>query len=351
MVFTVNMYLGDLMMTSTEPDELVRTFVSSDDATESERALAELLSAHAGPLVRRIVSYKLADAGISERQDIEDLCGEVLSDLLHQLRQVKGDRTRRGIQNFNSYTSVTTYRAFSDYLRQKYPHRHRLKTQLRYLLQADGRLAIWESAQYAWLCGLSRWDAAVKDSRKLPTAEEVRELSAELAGSKAVSRPADFVVKLLARLAAPIELDDLVSIVGDFWGIGNHTKVNLDENDATQMKHGATVASCLELKDWLARLWLEVCELPVPQRNALLLNLRDEYGGSALMLVPQAGIASVSQIAGILEMPDTELASMWSQLPIDDLTIGQRLGLTRQQIINLRKSARARLVRRMAPLT
>ena len=36
------------------------------------------------------------------------------------------------------------------------------------------------------------------------------------------------------------------------------------------------------------------------------------------------------------------------QMPLDDLTIAARLGVTRQQVINLRKSARARLTRRMA---
>jgi len=35
-------------------------------------------------------------------------------------------------------------------------------------------------------------------------------------------------------------------------------------------------------------------------------------------------------------------------LPLSDLDIAARLGLSRQQIINLRKSARQRLARRMA---
>jgi hypothetical protein len=38
---------------------------------------------------------------------------------------------------------------------------------------------------------------------------------------------------------------------------------------------------------------------------------------------------------------------LWKELPLDDLTIAGRLGATRQQVINLRKSARARLVRRL----
>jgi len=42
-----------------------------------------------------------------------------------------------------------------------------------------------------------------------------------------------------------------------------------------------------------------------------------------------------------------ELNEIWSDLPLDDMTIAGRLDLTRQQIINLRKSTRLRLSRRM----
>jgi hypothetical protein len=40
------------------------------------------------------------------------------------------------------------------------------------------------------------------------------------------------------------------------------------------------------------------------------------------------------------------LSALWDQLPLDDLSIAARLGVTRQQVINLRKAARARLARR-----
>jgi hypothetical protein len=46
-------------------------------------------------------------------------------------------------------------------------------------------------------------------------------------------------------------------------------------------------------------------------------------------------------------MPAEELARMWNDLPIDDMRIATRLGIKRQQVINLRKAARARLARRL----
>jgi hypothetical protein len=46
-------------------------------------------------------------------------------------------------------------------------------------------------------------------------------------------------------------------------------------------------------------------------------------------------------------MPAEEFASLWSRLPIDDITLAEQLDCTRQQVINLRMSARKRLRNRL----
>jgi hypothetical protein len=79
----------------------------------------------------------------------------------------------------------------------------------------------------------------------------------------------------------------------------------------------------------------------------LLLNLRDETGGNAIALLPHTGTATLRQIAELLAIPAIDLAELWHRLPLDDDTIALRLGLTRQQVINLRVAARRRLTRRM----
>jgi hypothetical protein len=47
-------------------------------------------------------------------------------------------------------------------------------------------------------------------------------------------------------------------------------------------------------------------------------------------------------------MTSDRLAAIWEELPLDDQAIASILGVTRQQVINLRKSGRERLQRRMA---
>jgi hypothetical protein len=98
---------------------------------------------------------------------------------------------------------------------------------------------------------------------------------------------------------------------------------------------------------YLRRLWDEISQLPPRQRAALLLNLRDESGRGVVDLWMIVGIATVEAVASVLGTTVAEFAALWSELPLDDNRIAALLGLTRQQVINLRKSARERLTRRM----
>jgi hypothetical protein len=109
------------------------------------------------------------------------------------------------------------------------------------------------------------------------------------------------------------------------------------------------VDEAVELRAYIGRLWEEICRLPLRQRAALLLNLKDSEGNSRLEMFWLMNVASIRQIARALEMTDLEFAELLRELPLEDARIAERLDLTRQQIINLRKSARERLARRLKP--
>ncbi|MCM3903273.1 MAG: hypothetical protein ND866_16330, partial [Pyrinomonadaceae bacterium] len=109
------------------------------------------------------------------------------------------------------------------------------------------------------------------------------------------------------------------------------------------------VAAEVEHRSYLQRLWSEILGLPPGQRTALLLNLRDVQEG-VIVLLPLTGVATIRQIAEAVAIPTEEFARLWNDLPLDDAAVAIRLGVTRQQVINLRKSARARLARRMRAL-
>jgi len=79
----------------------------------------------------------------------------------------------------------------------------------------------------------------------------------------------------------------------------------------------------------------------------LLLNFRDARGQDLVGLLPYTRTATIEQIAEAIALPLEKFLELWSKLPLDDATIGELLGATRQQVINLRKCARERLERRI----
>lgn len=148
-----------------------------------------------------------------------------------------------------------------------------------------------------------------------------------------------------------MELNNLVRAIADIRGIRDSgptapTTISIEGLD-DRMADPRPAASPDHVS-FLKHVWEEVRKLPLRQRIALLANLRDDAGRSALALFPLTATASVRDIAGVLEMPSQERARIWNDLPIDDLQIASGLGISRQQVINLRKAARARLARRLA---
>ena len=132
------------------------------------------------------------------------------------------------------------------------------------------------------------------------------------------------------------------------WGVSDQ-HVSMDRERHEVAEPGAPPAESLERKAWLARLWEEIRELPLRQRICVLLNLRDHQRGAAIGLLPVAGVASIREIAAVLEleMEAAQLAKLWRDLPLDDASIATRLGGDPPQVKS-RKSARERPFRKLA---
>ena len=79
----------------------------------------------------------------------------------------------------------------------------------------------------------------------------------------------------------------------------------------------------------------------------MLLNLKDSEGRGCIALFSITGIATLRELAGVMEMSAEKFAELWNELPLEDSRIAELLGLTRQQVINARKSGRERLGRRL----
>jgi len=333
-------------METTSADFLLRQYAECSDPEAAEALLEALVVEHAQPAIRRIVRYKLAFQGARESQDVEDVASEVLVELLGRLRAMKEGAATDSIGAFSGYTAVATYHACNEYLRRKYPNRHRLKTRLRYLLNTGKRLAIWERRAGDWICGLRDWQVAQRAAVSGEMVNRWREKLSDLPHGRSGLAPAELLARIFERLGGPVEFDELVSIVGQIWGVDDPP--HAPEKAARELESAdADPARRLELKQWMTELWAQIRDLPQGQRAALLLNLRCGAESSAVALLPLTGVATIREVAEVLGFPPEEFAQIWFQLPLDDLAIAGRLGISRQQVINLRKSARERLTRRM----
>lgn len=93
----------------------------------------------------------------------------------------------------------------------------------------------------------------------------------------------------------------------------------------------------------LKRIWQKVEGLPRQHRAALLLSMRSSGGAHCAGLLVFLNIVSMEGLATAIGVTATELDSLWDELPLDDIRIAALLGVTRRQVIDLRKSARRSL--------
>jgi RNA polymerase sigma factor (sigma-70 family) len=323
------------------------SYTKCTEAAVSEQLLQDLVET-ARPTIESVVRRRLAFSKSGEAQDREDVCGEVVLELLRRLRGLRDGESTSTIESFSSYVAAAADHACDEYLRRKYPQRRRLKNKLRYILSSEPRFALWEktgSQSSEWLCGLRVWQFR-GEQRIMLTPEALQAVG----GVSGAGGSRQGVVAMLAgifnSLQGPILLEELIGIVAKLWGISDHS-MPIDPERAVGSV-APNQESCLVQRRDLELLWNEVRELPVPQRIALLLNLRGSEGDSPILFLPVIGIAGIRQIAEVLDIPVEEFSILWARLPLDDQMIAGRLGITRQQVINLRKSARERLRRRMA---
>ncbi len=349
-------------------DELLLPFIQADNEIESNSLLEQLVCNHAQPLIQSIINYKLKTSNAhrsfnQDGQEAEDLSNEVTVRLVRALGECRTSPQERPIANLRSYVAVMAYNASDEYLRQKYPRRFSLKNKIKYILTHQSGLALWKDHKDEMVGGLALWQQAKKRGIAVsPLSQQQNELKEFLQKQftgKSIEQVnlSDLLTRIFAFSDSPVEIDELVTLVAELLGIRDlQMQTESDEASLENERHLSfdpreVLESSFDHRARLERVWKEVCALPVRQRAALLLNLKDEQGESAIVILPMVRIASLIQIAETLEMTAESLASIWNELPLEDTAIAERLGVTRQQVINLRKCARERLARRLATVS
>lgn len=348
------------MIAAAQIDPLLLPFLESRDEREEASLLVCLITEQADPVIRRILRYKLqcfATPGKPGLQnpDVEEIHSDIHLYLLKRLRQLKQEPSDKPVSNLRGYIATIARHSCDEYLRRKYPRRRQLKDKVRYCLTNNPEFALWEAADLGLTGGLAGWQhkrAAHFTYLNAQAKDESEELYTRLRPIDANGLPLPNLLRVIfAASGGPLELDYLTGLIARLWKIEDRAAESFDDYDnlpSGELGDSVTNAdTIIEYHQILQQLWIEICQLSRPQRVALLLNLRSPQGINIITLFPATQVASFEQLAAALDIPAKGFEELWAALPMDDLRIAQYLGLTRQQVVNLRRSARDRLARRI----
>lgn len=299
--------------------------------------LAEVEPIVVATIRRRLAVSLRADDQSAANQDALEMANDARAAVLVWRRSAGKDVDPAVVPG---YVAATTRNACAEHFRRRATGWVHLKNRLRYLLRHDDRFALWRGRHDTLVCGWSAWkDRDASD----PPADAL--MAHSTTASLLVLVPAVFM-----RAGAPLELDALVEIIAEHLQVARGL-VSLDAPTGARARDAAAtttpVSDTVEQRSMLTRLWTEVMDLPVRQRVALLCNLRDEKGGDVLGLLAVTGVARLEVIAAVLGLRPELLVRLLPRLPLPDAEIARWLSVERQQVVNLRKAARARLLRRL----
>ena len=330
-------------------DSLLEPLLTATSDEHADEVLSQLIAGHAEPVIKGVIRFKLRFNSHHETQraEADDLQQDVVLQLVSQLQRFRKLPGAHPITDMRGMAAVIAHRTCARWMRRQFPERHALKNRLHYLLTRQRGFALWDDDNGKPLAGFAVWQQQKKASTAARKLADIENLPAHIRAPKEL---AEAVASIFNYVGGPLEFDELVSGVAAIQGISDQPVESLADNEDSGFEPATAdpdPAWRIEKKIFLQRLWEELKQLPVNQRAALLLNLKDASGFGCITLFPATGIATIRQLAVALEMPAERLAELWNELPIEDARIAELLGLTRQQVINARKSGRERLARRL----
>ncbi len=335
-------------------------FLRGLGAREREPELQRVMDGIVAPVVAQVIARK-ARLAPGEGGRFRGNCPLTVLDAedaasVARMRLARALLDGREISDLRSYSAGVAYHAWDETLHRRFPSRRRLLHRIRYLLEGSAArtagFALWTFAGREIAGPIERRGESppTADERR---GDETREAAATFLRSYFAGRrfleipPAELLRAIFGESGAPLPWEELAALLGDLWleGGGRAEGQRIDDAAVAVSAIPATSAGPDELLSWrenLHWLWREVQTLGLRARTAFLLHApvtRDfEY----------QGVASIRELAAVLDIPAEEFAGYWAEIPLDDLRIASRLGLARQQVINLRKSARIQLGRKVA---
>jgi len=327
-------------------DPVLEPFLNAPPESAAEHDALRVLMDRVTPVVEGVIRGR-AGAAVAATER-EELSSEAVLLLLRKLQEIKSAPPASPIANFSGYAAVTTFNVVHAHFRRAHPERQRLRNRIRHVVRKSARYALWQSQSGQFVCGYARWESIAAAEASEAELDAIPALwpPVSVTWNDAVAQPQILGVldHVFDHARKPVEIERLVEKVAELFRlpVAPAQAAPVERIDET-----ASVESALVYRSALNEVWREIDQLPPRQRIALLLGLRDESGSPITSLLVVLRIATFDELAAAVELGPDDLAAIWDRLPLPDMAIAERLALTRQQVINLRKSARDRLGRRL----
>jgi DNA-directed RNA polymerase specialized sigma24 family protein len=328
-------------------DPVLEPFLNAPPESAAEHDALRVLMDHVTPVIEGVIRGR-AGAAVAAGER-EELSSEALFQLIRKLQEIKASPPEQPIANFSGYAAVTTFNVVHAHFRRTHPERQRLRNRIRHVVRKTARFALWQLPSGQFVCGHARWAESASAEASEAELDAIPALwpPVSVTWNDAIARPQ--IIRVLDHVfdhaKRPVEIERLVEKVAELFRLPVSPSL---ASPTERIDETASAESSLIYRSALAEVWREIALLPPRQRIALLLGLRDENGSPITSLLIVLRIATFAELAAAVELGVDELAAIWDRLPLPDMAIAERLELTRQQVINLRKSARDRLGRRLA---
>ena len=331
-------------------DPVLGPFLNAPPESAAEHDALRVLIDEVTPVIEGVIHGRAGVAAAAMER--EELFSEAVLQVIRKLQEIKSGPPRQPIANFKGYAAVTAFHVVHAHFRRVHPERRRLRNRIRHVVRTSAPFALWQSPSGTFVCGRASWAVTAEEAsegdldRIPPLALSLAVTWNDAVGRAQLTRALEHVFDHVRK---PVELERLVETVAELFRLPmNPTQsASVERTEKSRIDETASIESSLVYRSALLEVWREVDLLPPRQRMALLLGLRDEHGSAIASLLIVLRITTFSELAAAVELSPEELTAMWDQLPLPDMVIAERLGLTRQQVINLRKSARERLGRRL----
>lgn len=351
---------------NTPSDPLLAPFLWAEGEESAQRLLDEIVSREAMPIIRRIVgNMRLRGTTMGARLEAVDIEHDIVLRLVKRLRLLRTDQSAEPVCDFRRYVGRMSKNVCNTLHRSNNPQWIAVRNKLAYYLSENPQFETWygEERRYGeqrlLLCGPKVWRGRRRNVSGLDAEELSRFLSRHLASTRyPVTDPrrlpmGELVPRIFEFAGAPLAVVQIVTLISSLWDGGEDEQIRSDEEVSghAEVDGHRGVITAYEDRQTLRRLWEEIRQLPQAQQKALLLSLRTPQGRDALTLLTQTRTTTPGELAVLLGLSLHQLEKLGGSLPWKDDRIAELLGVTRQQVINLRVSARKRLGRRLEAMT